>query len=112
MPYQTFSTRRQKQPGPESSREDRLTRRLSLQLAGALLLLGLWMAAVSASPESASQVGKELHALLGRSWDVTAAFSQLGQQLQEGEDPIRSVEEWCVSVFLPQEISLEPGNDC
>ena len=112
MRYQASNTRRENDRPRENSWSSRVIRRLSLQLAGALLLLGLWMAAASSSLETASRLGQQIHTLLGQSWDVTAAFSHLGEQLQQGEDPLRSVEEWCVSVFLPQEITLEEGNDC
>lgn len=112
MRYQPSYNRSQSTQQSQNNLSARLTRRLSLQLVTALLLLGLWMTADALSPEAASRWGRRINVLLGQSWDVTTAFSQLGEQLQQGEDPLASVGDWCVSVFLPQEISLTDGSDC
>ena len=112
MRYQPSYNRKESSRPPQKTQPDPIARRLSRQLIAALLLVGLWVTAGTLSPEAASQWGQRINALLGQSWDVTAAFSQLGEQLQQGEDPLESVGDWCVSVFLPQEITLTDGGDC
>lgn len=84
---------------------DRLSRRLLLQLAAALLLFVLWMGLCRCMPEQAAQWRETLSGLLTGSQDLWGACRQLGEDLTQGEAPADALGDWCAQVFLPTEIA-------
>ncbi|MCQ2443483.1 MAG: hypothetical protein MJ077_10320 [Oscillospiraceae bacterium] len=78
---------------------------LRLVAAGVLFLLCLGMK--TCFPDQAQQCQQQLAALLSSSTDFHAAFSQLGEKLDSGEDMIGAVGNWCVTVFAPEPMTLE-----
>lgn len=94
---------RQKSAKPQTS--DRLTRRLLLQLAAAVMLFALWFGLCKGMPEQAARWREALSGLLTGSQDLWGACRQLGEDLTHGEAPADALGDWCAQVFLPAEIA-------
>lgn len=97
--------RRLRPDTPKPQRPERLTRRLLLQLAAAVLLFALWLGLCRCMPEQAAQWRETLSGLLTGSQDLWGACRQLGEDLTHGEAPADALGDWCAQVFLPAEIA-------
>lgn len=82
---------------------DRLTARMTKQLGAAAVLLGLWMLFRLIMPQGTAQWGEQVNGLLTASCDLWSACSQLGEDLNQGEDLAVSVGSWCQAIFLPEQ---------
>lgn len=88
-------------------KEESRIRRLSHGLLTTLALIALYLTLTARLPDAASRIGEGLKELLERSRDLSVPFHHLGWQLERGADPMRCVEDWCVTVFLPAEIPAD-----
>ncbi|MBQ3089900.1 MAG: hypothetical protein IJD21_04975 [Oscillospiraceae bacterium] len=70
-----------------------------------LVTLFLWTALSAWRPELASYLTHQISSALPGRFELTSAFTQLGEAMQELKDPAKAVGDWCVSVFLPQDLT-------
>ena len=90
---------------------DRAARRMALELAAAVSLYLLYLAACALLPSEMAARQETLRGLLSGSADLWAACEQLGEDLAGGEDVASSVGEWCIAVFLPEETPAQPPEE-
>lgn len=85
-----------------------------LRLIAAALLFVLCFAAKVQFPRQSQHWRSQLTRLMGAHTDWEGTFSRLGEELERREQVVHAVGDWCVSVFGPEKVTLEPEkqSDC
>lgn len=79
------------------------------RLAAAIVLFLLCFVGKTKFPAQTEPYWGKLAATLSSSTDFRSAFTDLGQELSQGNDMLEAVGDWCVAVFAPGEIQLQQG---
>lgn len=82
-----------------------------LRLLAACVVFLACCGAKTCFPEETAQYRQQLSALLSSTTDFKAAFTRLGQRLEEGEDVMGAVGDWCVTVFAPEPVNLPDSEE-
>lgn len=77
------------------------------RLTAAVLLFLICFAGKLQFPEQTEPYRQRLALMLSSSTDFGAAFTDLGEDLSQGNDILAAVGDWCVTVFAPAEVSLD-----
>jgi hypothetical protein len=78
-----------------------------LRLLIAALVFTLCLVGRMNYPAETEQYRQKLAELLSSSTDFQGAFRRLGKELSQGDDMLEAVGDWCISVFAPEDITLE-----
>ena len=97
-------------PRPRRSKSDQ-TRGIPaplMRLIAAALLFVLCFAAKVQFPQQSQHLRSQLTRLMGAHTDWEGTFVRLGEELERREQVVHAVGDWCVSVFGPEKVTLEP----
>lgn len=97
-------------PRPRRGKPDQI-RSVSLpllRLVAAALLFAVCFAAKAQFPRQSQRWCSQLTRLMGVHSDWEGTFSRLGEELERREQVVHAVGDWCVSVFGPEKVMLEP----
>lgn len=80
------------------------------RLIVAIVLFLLCFVGKTSFPHQTEAYRHQLAALLSGSTDLHSAFAELGTKLEQREEVMNAVGDWCVSVFGPGELTVPPKN--
>lgn len=107
-----YRTTRRRYPPERGGKPKKTTRwdgSLS-RLTVAVLLFLVCFAGRLGFPEQTEPYRQRLAQLLSASTDFSAAFTDLGEDISQGNDLLSAVGDWCVTVFAPTEVTLDTAS--